>query len=182
MKKTVLILRKYREIRTLQLCGVALTLALIFAVAFCACNSKKEQENYTISQTPCTVTFCEGEKTISGVFEFVSPQEITLTLTCPEEAKNCLVKAKNGELSLDFDGVSCNLESIKKLFGSAKGIETLFEIFSSFGEENQKFAKPRQKITYPFGEAVLSFGENGKLASIRAGVYDFKFTDKDKGA
>lgn len=83
---------------------------------------------------------------------------------------------------MSFDGVSCGLESIRNLFDSAKGIETLFEIFSSFGEENQIFTKSRQKIVYPFGEAVLSFGEDGKPASLRAGVYDFEFTAKDKGA
>ncbi len=152
-------------------------LTLLLITLICACKSKADKRIYTIPEIPYNVTFCEGDKKLSGVFYFVSPQEMALTLTYPEEAKDYVIKTENGQLSLNFDGVSCSLESLKKLFGSAKGIETLFEIFSSF-DENQTFTKSHQKITYPLGEAVISFDESGKLVSVRAGVYDFQFTTK----
>ena len=44
-------------------------------------------------------------------------------------------------------------------------------------EKNEKFSKAQQKIGYPLGEAVISFDESGNLFALRAGVYDFSFTD-----
>lgn len=155
---------------------IFVSLTLMFLILFCGCSKNSDEKSYTLFEKPLVVSFAEGETKVSGSFDFASSQEMSLTLLSPEEAKGYTIALKDGELLLNIDGISYSLENLKNIFGTAKGIETLFEIFSAAGAEDMKFTKQHQKIEYSLGEAVVSFDESGKLNSIRAGNYDFYFT------
>lgn len=159
---------------------IAVPLVLLLLL-LSGCAKGGAEKTYSLPETDCLVTFTENETRVSGVIRYVSPQEMKLTLTEPQQANGCELSLNNGTYSLSFDGVSCTLENFENLFDSAKGFQTLFEVFSAVGSENEKITKPKQKITYPLGEAVITFSESGELCSLRAGVYDFEFTQTKAG-
>ncbi len=152
-------------------------LFLFFALFLCGCASgSKGEKSYSLPQTPVTVSFKEDETYISGVMNYVSPQEMTFSLSLPKEAEGFVFLLKDGSFSLGFDGVFCTAENLQNLFGRSKGFQTLFEALSALGEKENTFSKPKVKFSYPLGEAVVSFDEGGFLKSLRAGAYDFEFT------
>ncbi|MDO4379307.1 MAG: hypothetical protein Q4D20_00370 [Clostridia bacterium] len=148
---------------------------LLFAL--CACSAKESPKSISLPEKEVSVTFKEGETKVSGIFFCESPQKMKLTLTEPENAKGFEISLCDSVYSISYDGVSCPIQNFENLFGSPKGIQTLFEAFSAMKEDDEEFSKSQQKITYPLGEAVVSFDENGNLFALRAGSYDFSFTD-----
>lgn len=155
-----------------------ITAVFLFIVLFlCGCSAdKKSEKSYSLPKTPVSVSFKEDETCISGVMNYVSPQEMTFSLSLPKEAEGFVFLLKDGSFSLGFDGVFCTPENIQNLFGRSKGFQTLFEAFSALGEKENVLSKQQFKFSYPLGEAVVSFDEGGFLKSLRAGVYDFEFT------
>ena len=154
---------------------IAVLSVLALLLSGCA-SGEGEEKTYSLSQTPFSVSFREGETVVSGVMSYVSPQEMTLSLSSPKEADGLVFSLKNGEFLFGFDGVFCRVENIQSLFGNSKGFQTLFEAFSALGKSETKISKRKSKFSYPLGEAVASFDESGFLSAVRAGSYDFEFT------
>lgn len=151
--------------------------AALVLLLFCACSAKESPKSISLPEKEISVSFKEGETKVSGIFFCESPQKMKLTLTEPENAKGFEISLCDSVYSISYDGISCPLQNFENLFGSPKGIQTLFEVFSAMKEKNEKFSKAQQKVGYPLGEAVISFDESGNLFALRAGVYDFSFTD-----
>ncbi len=155
-----------------------LPILMMCLLCLAACNSKDNSASYFLPKAESLVSFEEGETSVIGVFDCASQSEMKFKLVEPKEAADMEIGLENGELLLSYGDIRCSLESSEKLFGSSKGIETLFEIFSSFSSKEQSFDESPCKFTYSLGEAVLVFNESGKLERITTDEYDYRFLNE----
>lgn len=130
-----------------------------------------------------TVSYNEGENKITGIICCPADQNVSFTVTEPENIKGITFSAKGGEAYVMYDGVQISIENSAILFASQKGIDNLFEIILyCFSNPPKKAKNSQYKAKYSLREAVITLDKSGQVASIRAEKYNYIFTGMSESA
>lgn len=164
----------------------ALSIVLILTVllVFSGCSkSGSMPENLNLENFVSTVSFNEGENKISGIICCPEDQEVSFTVTEPENIKGIVFSVKGGETYVTYGGVQIPIENSGTLFESKKGIDNLFEIIlSCFSNPPKKAINSQYKAKYSLGEAVITLDKSNHVASFRTEKYNYIFTGMSESA
>lgn len=159
-----------------------LILTLLFV--FSGCSERDSiPEKLCLENFVSTVSFNEGENKITGIICCPADQNVSFTVTEPENIKGITFSAKGGEAYVMYDGVQISIENSAILFASQNGIDNLFEIIlSCFLNPPEKSINSQYNAKYSLGEAVIALDKSGQIASISAEKYNYIFTGMSESA
>ena len=159
MKKTVLLF---------------LVLSLIF---LCACSTVKyEEHQFTLTSFESQISIDGGD--LIGRLNYVSADEITLTVDYPEEIRGLAFKQNTFGTDVSFEGTEIN-EFQSELFGfNLSPVEELFEYLSSLSENNFTLDADggfSTETNYDNIKVKVDLNEN-HIVSIESENHQFDFT------
>ncbi len=116
-------------------------LMLISLLTLTACQSTQATTQFTLSAFQSTITVMQNDEQITASLDYVSPTEINLIFTSPENLAGMCVNIVDGEKILSLEGVQISLSAAENLTLSDNVISVLYEALGNFGSCEQLIAQ-----------------------------------------